>query len=163
MAILNLIHGYIGFGKTTFAKKLETETGAVRFTTDEWIVKLLGDNPPPDLFAKGEAEAKSLILAKAKELMVSGQDIILDFGLWTRKERDALREIAQSHGAEVRLYSIVTDMNVAKQRALARTDEMPDGALFIDEVAFEMLKSKFEPLDDDEAHIVVTSEDKLTQ
>lgn len=36
---LHLIHGYLGAGKTTFARKLEIDTKALRFTLDEWIVQ----------------------------------------------------------------------------------------------------------------------------
>ena len=30
--------GFIGAGKTTFARELEARTGAVRITKDEWLV-----------------------------------------------------------------------------------------------------------------------------
>lgn len=40
--IAHLICGFIGSGKTTFARKLEKETGAARFTKDEWMVRLFG-------------------------------------------------------------------------------------------------------------------------
>ena len=39
--IVYLICGFIGAGKTTFSKKLETETGAVRITKDEWSISLI--------------------------------------------------------------------------------------------------------------------------
>jgi len=36
--IVYVICGFIGAGKTTFAKKLEEKTGAVRITKDEWSI-----------------------------------------------------------------------------------------------------------------------------
>jgi predicted kinase len=36
--IVYIICGFIGAGKTTFAKKLEKKTGAVRITKDEWSI-----------------------------------------------------------------------------------------------------------------------------
>ena len=36
-----LICGFIGAGKTTFAKKLEEKTGAVKITKDEWSIRLI--------------------------------------------------------------------------------------------------------------------------
>ena len=47
---LHLIHGFVGAGKTTFAKKLEHFLPAVRFTHDEWMSKLYGENPPLEHF-----------------------------------------------------------------------------------------------------------------
>jgi predicted kinase len=41
-----LIHGYLGAGKTTLARRLEVEQAAIRFTHDEWMRSLYGDDPP---------------------------------------------------------------------------------------------------------------------
>ncbi len=41
----HLIVGFIGSGKTTFAKKLEQEIGALRFTKDEWFIRVFGNDP----------------------------------------------------------------------------------------------------------------------
>ena len=38
-----VICGFIGAGKTTFARKLEKETKAIRITKDEWIIKIIGN------------------------------------------------------------------------------------------------------------------------
>ena len=45
MTNLHLIYGFVRAGKTTFARKLESEISAIRFTHDEWMVKLYGHNP----------------------------------------------------------------------------------------------------------------------
>ena len=41
-AVLHLICGQAGSGKTTYAKQLETHLNAFRFTKDEWMVSLYG-------------------------------------------------------------------------------------------------------------------------
>src|SRR5215211_6653017 len=43
--IVYLLCGFIGAGKTTFARKLEERTGAVRITKDEWLISLIGNDP----------------------------------------------------------------------------------------------------------------------
>ncbi len=40
-----------------------------------------------------------------------------------------------------------------RRRVLERTDELPPGALWINEAAFELFKARFEPLGEDEVHI----------
>ena len=42
--VLTLMVGLPGAGKTTLAKEIEKETGAVRFTPDEWHLFLFGDD-----------------------------------------------------------------------------------------------------------------------
>lgn len=42
--IVYVICGFIGAGKTTFARKLEHETKAIRITKDEWIIKIFVNN-----------------------------------------------------------------------------------------------------------------------
>ena len=40
--IVYIICGFIGAGKTTFAKKLEEKPGAVRIPKDDWSIRLIG-------------------------------------------------------------------------------------------------------------------------
>ena len=47
-AIVYLIVGLPGAGKTTHAKELETSASALRLTPDEWQIVLFGDQNPPD-------------------------------------------------------------------------------------------------------------------
>ena len=47
-AIVYLIVGLPGAGKTTRAKELETSASALRLTPDEWQIALFGDQNPPD-------------------------------------------------------------------------------------------------------------------
>ena len=45
MSEIHLIHGFIGFGKTTLAKQLEKSLPAIRFTHDEVMLSKYGRNP----------------------------------------------------------------------------------------------------------------------
>jgi predicted kinase len=51
-ATIYLLCGFIGAGKSTFAKKLEAETGAVRVTKDEWSIRLIGNDPTIEGYAQ---------------------------------------------------------------------------------------------------------------
>jgi predicted kinase len=44
------VFGFLGSGKTTLAKRLELQHSAVRFTPDEWMARLFGEDPPADRF-----------------------------------------------------------------------------------------------------------------
>ena len=91
----------------------------------------------------------------ASEFLLRGHDVILDFGFWTRTGRDEYRAMAQAIGVDSIIYSMKTDYETCKRRALKRTDEMPDGELFIDETALTMFWQRFEPLSTDEKSISI--------
>ena len=52
MATAHLIHGFLGVGKTTLARRLEQDIPAIRFSHDEWMTRLYGDDPPVEHFAE---------------------------------------------------------------------------------------------------------------
>jgi predicted kinase len=94
---LFLTVGLPGTGKTTAARRLEVERGALRLTKDEWIKALYGDDNPAPATAVVEGRLIRIGL-RALEL---GIDVVIDFGLWSREERCALRQAAADLGAAV--------------------------------------------------------------
>ena len=64
MPNLHLIYGFAGAGKTTFARKLEAEISAIRFTHDEWMVKLYGCNPQEQKFSDYYKRISDLIWSR---------------------------------------------------------------------------------------------------
>lgn len=147
MPAVHMIHGFVGAGKTTFSKKLERETRAVRFTPDEWICDLYGNNPPAESFDERQDRIYALIRKVAERVLAAGADVILDYGFWWKTEREETRRWAESIGAGVKLYALQCPDDVMDARTLARTAEMPEGALRIDENAIRIFRQKFEAVD----------------
>ena len=147
MPRIYMIHGFVGVGKTTFAKKLEQETNAIRFSADEWMVDLFGQNPPAERFQVYIEKIEKVTWKIVGRCVSVGADVILDFGFWTRAARDQCREFAQQAGAEVTMYSLHCPENVLRERVARRTSEMPEGALFINDHAIDLFKKRFEPVD----------------
>jgi predicted kinase len=129
MATAHLIHGYLGAGKTSFAAHLEQVVGGIRFSVDEWYLRLyVGDEAPAHLEQAWWDRLSSLLD---------------DFGFWTRHSRDNARALALAAGAETKLYGVVCADEVAKARCLSRNPDR-GRSFFIDETAFEVLRKKFE-------------------
>src|SRR6476469_7145718 len=88
MPTLFLLCGLPGSGKTTLAKQLEIQHNALRLSPDEWIVQILQD--PADIVERGRLRSpvENIQWELAKRALVLGTNVILEFGFWSRQERD---------------------------------------------------------------------------
>jgi predicted kinase len=154
MATAHLIHGYLGAGKTTFARRLELELPAVRFSHDEWMSRLFGDDPPADQFADMHGRVWGLMAEVWLRCLSLGTDVVLDLGFWSRADRDRVRDQVTAIGAAYRLYALSCPEEQAWARVEARNGDL-GGSLLITRETFEVLKARFEPLEQDEDSIAV--------
>ena len=155
MPTAHLICGYIGSGKTTFALQLEADTGATRFTHDEWMVKRYGVNPPADRFRQYYEDVSTDIWEEALASLARGQDIILDFGFWKRADRDEARVRLSAY--DVRLYVVACDLETAWLRVQERNNKLGSEHLLIERNTFETLLQQVDPIGQDEEVILVDS------
>lgn len=151
----HLLHGFVGAGKTTFARKLEVELPAMRFTHDEWMHRLYGSNPPAAEFAELYDRVDALIWSCAERNLALGCDVILDCGFWTRRSRDQARDRIDALGLRCVLYSLEVPETLARKRVALRTQKVPDDSLWINDEAFDLFKTRFEPLHTDEPHVSI--------
>ena len=152
MATAHLIHGGVGAGKTTLAKRLEVETGALRFTHDEWMSALYGADPPEPMFAEYYRRVWDLMEPLWLRALSLGVDVVLDFGFWQRSDRDDVRAKVQAVGADVVLHDVVCDRAEAWRRAEHRNADL-GGSLLITRDTFELLCKQVEPLGADEDRV----------
>lgn len=107
---LFLTVGLPGTGKTTEARRIEVEGEALRLTKDEWMKALYGLANPSS--ASDVVEGRLIEIGlRALEL---GSNVVIDFGLWGRDERSALRHAAAQLGAAVEMRYF--DVTPAEQR-----------------------------------------------
>ena len=120
-AIVYLIVGLPGAGKTTRARELEISASALRLTPDEWQIMLFGDQNPPD--KRDLVEGKLVQLGmRAAEL---GTNVVLDFGFWGTDERSALRWIAYAVGARSQVVYLPVDHQEQRRRVTNRFASEP--------------------------------------
>ncbi|MEJ7838946.1 MAG: ATP-binding protein [Thermomicrobiales bacterium] len=153
--VAHILVGFIGSGKTTFARKLEEETGAVRFTKDEWMVRLFGNTSPKETFEVLDNRMASLATDIALKCLKAGIDAVIDEGFWEKEHRDEIRAKVMDVGAVPRMYFFNVPLEVMKARTLRRSETPPTDSFVIDEDAFNHYWSFFQPPDKDEEFTVI--------
>jgi predicted kinase len=108
-------------GKTTAARRIEIELDALRLTKDEWVKALYGDDNPT---SAGDVIEGRLIRIGLRALEL-GNNVVIDFGLWSRDERSALRRAAADRGAAVELLYCELTPSEQRKRVDQRQAEEP--------------------------------------
>ncbi|GGR00908.1 AAA family ATPase [Deinococcus ruber] len=152
-ASIHALHGFLGSGKTTAARRLEQQLPALRYSSDEWMVQLFGPDPPEEVFRPGLARGSTLIRLQAERVLSLGVNVVLDEGYWTRASRDELRSWAASlnGGLGVPLYLYAVTVPEAEARARIERRNREPGALFVSQATFSAFLPLFEPLQPDES------------
>ena len=104
MATLHLMVGLPCSGKTTRAKELEKEHSALRLTPDVWQVQLFGNDVAHPDHDSRHTQIEQIMWSVAKRVLEMGGDVILDFGFWSRAEREDFRRRAEALGADFQLH-----------------------------------------------------------
>ena len=147
MATIHCMCAYIGFGKTTVAKKLETEYKARRFTPDELMVELYGEDVGADFMEKAE-ELNTYIWEEIEKCLRNGQDVIYDVGSWSKDDRKYVMQKAEKLNASVIWHQVQCDIKTAEKRTLCRAEET--GELSIDKKFFDENLERYQPIEESE-------------
>jgi predicted kinase len=143
---LFLMVGLPASGKTTRAKQIEEERPALRLTPDEWMIPLFNDN---------DADGKRNVLEGrfiwlALRALSHGMDVVLDFGVWAKVERTALRALATEAGASFELVYLDIDEEEQRRRRDHRATEESKTTFYIPDNNLDDYRRRFVPPDDTE-------------
>jgi predicted kinase len=143
---LHLTCGLPGSGKTTLARRLAVERDALRFTKDELVLALGGDLYDDALRERVEAT----LIELAFELLAAGRSCVLDFGLWSREERDVLRRRARAQECRVELHVLDVEPDELMRRIAERYADAPHTTAEISAEQLAIWASSFQMPSEDE-------------
>ena len=150
MPTLHLMVGLPCSGKTTFAKKLAAETGALLLSLDVWHLRLFGDDVGhPDHDARHMA-IEQIMWDMARHVLTLGGDVVLDYGCWARAERDDYRARAKALGAAFALYYMDVPLDELYRRLDERNRNPAQGSFVIPRAEMDRYLPFFEPPTPDE-------------
>jgi predicted kinase len=142
-AELLLMVGLPGAGKTTRAQEMAAARRALRLTPDEWMIPLF-DGSQPD----GKRDLlEGKLIALALQALQLGTNVVLDFGLWSRDERSALRWLATSAGASCHVIYLPIDADVQRTRITHRQATAPHTTFPMDEADIDRWRKQFQAPD----------------
>jgi len=161
---VHLLCGLVAAGKTTYARRLAADLPAVRFSLDEWMLRLYGLRYDDPRYVARIDTCTELIWDIALQVLDLGHDVVLDWNQWSRKRRRTWHRRAKGVGYQAVLHHIDVSVETAIEQALSRAD--PDvsgshdrdvsGSHPVDEAAVRHHQTIFEPPGDDEGIEIVT-------
>lgn len=140
VAILILMVGLPGAGKTTRAKELAATHQALRLTPDHWMIPLFGDN-----MADGKRFVlEGRLISVALQALRLGTSVVLDYGLWARDERSALRWLAQATGAACQVVYLPVEKGVQLACIARRQETAPHETFSMTEADVDHWRTQFQ-------------------
>lgn len=136
---LFLMVGLPGAGKTTQAAKLAATHRALRLTPDEWMIPLYGDS-----MAGGKRFVlEGRLITVALQALRLGTSVVLDYGLWGRDERSALRWLARSVAASCQVVYLPADHDMLLARIAHRQATTPHQTYPMSEADLRQWREQF--------------------
>ncbi|MGO7039975.1 AAA family ATPase [Rhizobium acaciae] len=146
MPTLYLTCGLPGSGKTSLAKIIEQEASALRLTGDDWMHKLYpGISTPEAETGPCRERVESLQWQIALRAIRLQCNVVVDWGVWSRAERDICRQEARAAGARVVLCFLDVPLDALWDRVSRRNAELPAGTFDISRADLLRWCKLFEP------------------
>jgi predicted kinase len=148
VATLILMVGLPAAGKTTRAKEIAAAHRALRLTPDHWMIPLFGNSIGDFQRPGGERWVlEGRLISVALQALRLGVDVVLDYGLWGRDERSALRWLARSAGATCQIVYLPVDKSVQLARIAHRQETAPHQTFPMSEADVDAWRTQFQAPD----------------
>ena len=139
---LYIFIGYPGAGKTTIAKRIAEETGAVHLWADLERHKLFSK---PTHTLDESAKLYKMLNDSAEYLLAQGKSVVFDTNFNFFTDRQKLRDIAEKQSAETVLIWVRTPLDTARERAISEHETRNGYTVSMTAEQFNAIVAKLEP------------------
>lgn len=151
MATIYFLCGLPASGKTTYAKRLEAEMGAVRLTLDARMMAKYDYSIFDEEYGRLVVAEKEQMWVEAQEYLAHGRGVILDWSLWSRPARQQWTNRVTTAGYTYKLIYLKVPLAILRQRLTTRNAQQPPQTHHISVAELERFSQIFEPPTSDEA------------
>lgn len=156
MSKIIAICGNICCSKSYYAKQIKEKENAVILSIDEATYDLI-DNEQGGFYNAFAEIVNKYLMKKAVEIVKAGCNVILDWGFWTKAERQETTKYFNQFGIDVELIYVGIVQLRWKQLIEEQNKKIKNGNggsdFYVDEGLMEKLLSKFEEPTRDEINV----------
>ena len=158
-----LICGKICSGKSYYSRELKEQLNAVIISPDEATYDLLNNEQGEfyDIFSK---RLSKYLTKKVGEIAQAGANVIFERGLWSRKERQEVRDYFQNLGINFEIHYVCVNEETWKENIKERNKKVLEGNggsdFYLDEGLMKKLESKWEEPTEEEYDVIYKVERK---
>lgn len=162
MAKVIILCGKIASGKTYYANELKEQKKAILLSVDDLMLKL-SDSCLGEHHDDMASRCEHFFYGLAEQIVKNGTDAVIDFGYWSRRERDEAKEYFVKRGIPSELHYIRTSEDIRLVQLDRRNTKLMEGftkdsgrVYIIDEALRQRLDQKFEEPFESEVDLLIS-------
>ena len=139
--------GKICSGKSYYSKKLKETLNAVIISPDEATYELI-NNEQGEFYNVFSERLNKYLTKKTGEIAKTGANVIFERGLWSKKERQEIREYYKNNNIDCEIHYVCVDDVTWKENIKERNQRIESGNggsdFYLDEGLMKKLESLWE-------------------
>ena len=151
-----IVCGKICSGKSYYSKSIKDSLNAVIISPDEATYELI-NNEQGEFYNAFSERLNKYLTKKVGEIAQAGANVIFERGLWTKKDRENIKEYYYNNGIECEIHYISVDDETWRKNIDERNKRIENGNggsdFYLDEGLLKKLESKWEEPSKDEIDV----------
>lgn len=142
-------------GKTVYSKKIQKQADAIRLSLDEEYFKKVGNLQQEHRDFEIEKDIEEKLKLRMTSLLKNNKSVILDFGFWTKQNRDKYKKIVKNAGGIWKLIYLKIPKKDLLQRLEERDKMKSEDFQYMTPVMLEDFYKRFEEPSNEGEEIIV--------
>lgn len=162
MAKVIILCGRIASGKSYYANKLKEQRNAVILSVDDLMLRL-SDSCLGQQHDDTARRCELYFYDLTEQMISNGIEVVIDYGYWSRKDREEAKEHFRKRGIKAELHYIqiseelrLRQLEIRNERLIAERKNDTGRVYIIDEPLRQRLDAKFEEPSQEEVDELIT-------